>query len=168
MSAATSDISTAGGSTSRKASRSAPSAASRTDAAVGPARPVIRRNTENAQALLSHIDAQSPDIDEITLNSAESGFEPAAGAEKVDLTGGSSTNSRVPSGRWKTPHNVMELIAQANTLATGVLNGEVPLVVARTYASVGRTVAALVKSEIERRRYLDAPALDFPNEEVIE
>jgi hypothetical protein len=60
----------------------------------------------------------------------------------------------------------MELVAQANLLATQVLNGEVPLVVARTYASVGRTIAGLLKAEIDRRRFVDGDAITFPNKEV--
>ena len=168
MSDATSGTSTAGGSTRRKPFNPAPLVGGPIDEVVGPAVPATRLDTANAQRRPPVIDGVSPSTVEAIQSSAESGSEPAAGDEKVDLTAGSSMNLKSPSGRWKTPRDVMELIAQANTLATGVLNGEVPLSVARTYASVGRTVAALVKSEIERRRYLDRPTLDFPNEEVIE
>lgn len=67
--------------------------------------------------------------------------------------------------RWKQPRNAREFAAQANAVATMVLNGEMNLDAARTYSSVARTVAQALSSEVSRSRFLQAePSLELPGE----
>ena len=56
----------------------------------------------------------------------------------------------------------MAFAAQANQVATAILNGEVDLDVARTYASVARTVAQAMNTEVNRARlYETLPDLEL-------
>jgi len=59
----------------------------------------------------------------------------------------------VPStGHWAVPVDPMTFAYQANKVATAILNGEIDLDVARTYASVARTVAQAMNTEVNRAR----------------
>jgi len=62
-----------------------------------------------------------------------------------------------PSGsnkRWRTPKTVKEFAAQVNTVATMVLNGEMPEETAKIYASQARVVAQAISSEVTRARFV--------------
>lgn len=79
-----------------------------------------------------------------------------------------STSSDEPSNvsivRYKAPRNVREFAAQANLIATAVLNGKIDLETARTYSSIARTVAQAITAETTRARFLKAaPDLTFPD-----
>ena len=54
--------------------------------------------------------------------------------------------------RWVVPVDPMTFAYQANKVATAILNGEIDLDVARTYASVARTVAQAMNTEVNRAR----------------
>lgn len=70
-----------------------------------------------------------------------------------------SSDSKRP---WPVPRSVREFTAQANRVATRVLNGEIDLETARVFSSIARTVAQTVSSETVRARMLrQAPDLDF-------
>ncbi len=75
-------------------------------------------------------------------------------------------NSGEPSSgltrRWRQPRNVREFAAQANAVATMVLNGNIELEAARAYSSVARTVAQAMSTEVSRSRFIRSePSLDL-------
>lgn len=66
---------------------------------------------------------------------------------------------------FKRPRTAMEFAAQANRVATMILNGEMDVETGRLYSSVARTVAQSLSSEVSRARYLQhEPDLTFPEE----
>lgn len=73
-------------------------------------------------------------------------------------TSPTSKNSDEPSSgstrRWRQPRNVREFAAQANAVATMVLNGDMPTDTARTYSSVARTVAQAMSTEVSKARFV--------------
>ena len=75
-----------------------------------------------------------------------------------------------PSTRhWATPRTAMDFAAQANKVATMILNGEIDVDTGRLYSSVARTVAQALSTEVSRARYLqNEPNLTFPEEVEIE
>lgn len=59
----------------------------------------------------------------------------------------------------------MEFAAQANAVATLLLNGEIDLETARTYSSVARTVAQAMSTEVSRARFIQSePSLVLDGE----
>ena len=64
----------------------------------------------------------------------------------------SSEPSLPSTGHWAEPIDPMTFAAQANAVATGVLNGTIDLDTARTYAAVARTVAQAMNTEVNRAR----------------
>lgn len=100
---------------------------------------------------------------------------PSTGSGATDTKSGSvsasptSRTSDAPSSgstrRWRQPRNVREFAAQANAVATMVLNGTMDLESARTYSSVARTVAQAMSTEVSRARFVAIePSLDLPND----
>lgn len=91
----------------------------------------------------------------ITTNSASE-----SGSLTFVTSGGPS---RPSTGPYRLPKTVREFAALANVVATGVLNGQVDLEVARTYSSIARTVAQAITAETTRARFLKTePDLTFP------
>lgn len=94
-----------------------------------------------------------------------------SGSEDGDSAGEStSTRTSTRSGkrakpsskRWRKPANVKEFASQVNEVATLVLNGELDIDQARTYASLARVVAQTVSVEVTRSRFLkEIPDLEF-------
>lgn len=75
----------------------------------------------------------------------------------------SSTSSR----RWRKPSNVRGLAGQINEVATLVLNGEINMDTARTYATLARTVAQAMSLEVTRSRFLkEMPDLSIEEDEL--
>lgn len=73
--------------------------------------------------------------------------------------------SAASSKRWRSPGSAMAFAAQANMVATLVLNGEIDLDTARTYASVARTVAQAMSTEVSRARFVQSiPQLDLSSD----
>lgn len=63
---------------------------------------------------------------------------------------------------WPTPTNVREFAAQANKIATMVLNNEIDMDKARTFATLARVVTQAASIEVTRSRFLkEAPDLSL-------
>ena len=82
--------------------------------------------------------------------------------------GGSPTSkpsappSTLSTRRWRSPRSAMEFAAQANAVATMVLNGDIDLDKARTYSAVARTVAQAMSTEVSRARFVQSePSLSL-------
>lgn len=91
---------------------------------------------------------------------------PAAGSTGPASGRPSSKPSDPPSSgstrHWRSPGSAMAFAAQANMVATQVLNGEIDLDTARTYASVARTVAQAMSTEVSRARFVQSvPQLEL-------
>lgn len=69
-----------------------------------------------------------------------------------------STPSEQPlsslSKPWRKPKTIREFAAQANAIATMVLNGEIDIETARNYASLARVVSQTASIEVTRARFL--------------
>lgn len=79
----------------------------------------------------------------------------------------SGAPSKPSTPRFNQPKNVREFAAQANRVATAILNNEIDLDTARAYSAVARTVAQAVTAQTVHARFLKtAPDLDFPEEEA--
>lgn len=67
-----------------------------------------------------------------------------------------SGNSEKPSSgsTWSQPKDIKQLAAQANKVATMLLNNNIDLEVARSYSAIIRTVAQAVTAETQRARFL--------------
>lgn len=63
------------------------------------------------------------------------------------------------AGHWATPVDLMGLVAQSNELATMILNGDADIALARAYADVTKVIASLLRTEIERRRFVGGDPL---------
>lgn len=101
------------------------------------------------------------------LPSAGSGSSDTGSASgKASPTSKPSERPSKPSTRrWRQPSNVREFAAQANAVATMVLNGEIDVDAARSYSSVARTVAQAMSTEVSRSRFLQTePSLDIPSD----
>lgn len=74
-----------------------------------------------------------------------------------------SSDSKQP---WSRPSNIKEFAAQANKVATMVLNGEIDLEAARLFASLGRVVTQATSLEVTRGRFLkEEPNLSLEEKE---
>lgn len=81
-----------------------------------------------------------------------------------------STNSDEQSSGsnkpWRQPTNIKQLAAQANNIATKVLNGGIDLETAKLYVSLARVVAHATSLEVTRGRFLkEMPDLDLAEDE---
>lgn len=72
------------------------------------------------------------------------------------------TNSGGPSNtlkrRFKQPTTPLQLAAQANAVATALLNGTIDLEVARAYGTIARTSAQAMGIEVQTGRFLKTPS----------
>ena len=80
-----------------------------------------------------------------------------------------STNSSLPTNgskrHWQQPTTVRQFASQVNAVATRVLNGEIDMDVARTYASLTRVLAQAISVDVTRSRFLQqAPDLSLDDE----
>lgn len=87
-------------------------------------------------------------------------------AAPTSMSQTNSSNSEGPSSvsneSWRTPGSVREFAAQANRVATMVLNGEIDKETARTYSTLARVVAQAASIEVTRARFLkEAPDLSL-------
>lgn len=101
-----------------------------------------------------------------TPTSSDAGDDTPTGADAASPSPTSSTSFDGPvkhsTEPWRTPTDVMELVAQANALATEVLNGTVEITAVRAYADVTHVISSLLRTELERRRFTGNPRLVFP------
>jgi hypothetical protein len=73
--------------------------------------------------------------------------------------------SNVSKKRWPVPKSARDVAAQANLVATMVLNGELTLEQGRVYASTARLVAQALTVELSRSRIIsDVPDLSLTYE----
>jgi hypothetical protein len=82
----------------------------------------------------------------------------AIGSSGSASTTPTSAPSELPtngsSKHWRKPRDAKGFAAQANEVATMILNGEIDLDVARVYSGVSRTMAQVLSAEVYRARYL--------------
>jgi hypothetical protein len=70
--------------------------------------------------------------------------------------------------RWRRPKDAAAFAAQANSVATMILNGELDLDTARTYSGVARTMAQVLSAEVYRARFLQqAPDLSLEEDDEV-
>jgi hypothetical protein len=107
--------------------------------------------------MASETPKNGPDGSEITESASDSTFPTSKTSDEP-----SSDSMR----RWKRPDSVREFAAQANTVATSLLNGEMNLDVARTYSSLARGIAQMMSIEVTRARFLKTePILEFDDDD---
>lgn len=127
-----------------------------TDAVARHVRGAISVSTGTAQVSATSTAEPSPLTRKRTRSSAASGSTTTA----LVSAGGTpiSERSGVPSngskGPWRKPRDAKTFAAQANEVATMILNGEIDLDVARTYSGVARTMAQVLSAEVYRARFL--------------
>lgn len=93
-------------------------------------------------------------VDMSTVQPLGSALPAASGSGASDLPtsskpGSPSSDSRT---RWSKPSNAAMLAAQANDVATRVLNGDIELEVAARYASTARVAVSAMNIEVQRAR----------------
>lgn len=102
-------------------------------------------------------DAKSANTNETITTSGSDGPVPgdsAPGATCPPNCGPSAAPSSGSKRRWRKPRTVKEVTAQATTVATMLLNGEIDLETARAYSGLARTMAQTVTAELMRARFL--------------
>ena len=127
----------------------------RTNEGAAPAQDVINTNTASGRRLARVIAAQSRRIKNATPSSDSSGSTTTSPAS-VGTTPISKPSGLPSSGsteHWPVPKNARQFAAQANRVATLILNNEIELEVARTYSAVARTAAQMLTAEVQRARY---------------
>lgn len=78
-------------------------------------------------------------------------------------SGEPSSGSKV---RWRRPKNVREFAAQANSVATMMLNGDLDIDTARAYSSIARGIAQMMSINVTRARFLKTePILEFDQDD---
>jgi hypothetical protein len=103
-----------------------------------------------------------------STDSGDSGGRRASGSAPPNSRS-SAPPSTGSSRRWRAPDNARQFAAQANRVATMVLNGEMDVDTARLYSAVARTVAQALSTEVSRSRFLaQAPDLTLEDEDVFE
>lgn len=100
-------------------------------------------------------------IDKIGTSSSNDG-DKRADEQPLSTSESSEKPSNDSSKLWKAPKNIKEFAAQANLVATQVLNGEIDIDTARTYSAIARTVAQAVNTELGKARITQQePDTDF-------
>lgn len=113
------------------------------------------------------IENESPNTSAETQKSGESGSETTESeSEPVFPTSRRSGEpSRDSKVRWRKPRNVREFAAQANSVATMMLNGEIDIDTARAYSSIARGIAQMMSINVTRARFLkEEPILEFDDD----
>lgn len=80
--------------------------------------------------------------------------EPAPATPSTPMSMPSEEQSSTSNKRYRKPRTIREFAAQANEIATLVLNGEIDLETARNYASLARVVSQTASIEVTRARFL--------------
>ena len=98
--------------------------------------------------------ATPPETPKSTASGLDAGSSaPPDGDQTSKPSAPPSTSS---TRRWRSPRSAMEFAAQANAVATMVLNGDIELETARTYSAVARTVAQAMSTEVSRARFVQS------------
>ena len=150
----------------------APTAAGRPDQEAGSAAAATSGSTgtpsQDADTTTMRSSLTTPGtLTSIGYGVADGSSAPASSSPKTSST--SDGRSRPSTRHWRQPTSVRAFAAQANAVATMVLNGEMDLESARVYSAVARTVAQSMSTEVTRSRFLQTePDLDIPTDEVFE
>lgn len=102
-----------------------------------------------------------------TGRSASSGSTTTASASAgtTPTSPASEPPSSESSKQWRKPRDAKSFAAQANEVATLILNGAIDLDVARAYSGVARTMAQVLSAEVYRARFLQQePNLSLEDE----
>lgn len=104
---------------------------------------------------------------QIPISDADGSKTTESASDNESLTSRPSAKpSTALKRRWKRPRNVREFAAQANAVATMLLNGDLDIDTARTYSSLARGVAQMMSINVTRARFLkEEPVLDFDEDE---
>jgi hypothetical protein len=140
----------------------------RTGAAGGTARHATSDATDSDRKPTRRTSGGSRHTSAATTRSGVSGST-AGGSASVGAsrTSNPSEPPSTPSMRqWRKPKDAAAFAAQANRVATMILNGEIDLDTARTYSGVARTMAQVLSAEVYRARFLQqAPDLNLDDDD---
>lgn len=95
-------------------------------------------------------DPSPPTNDESTGTSDSA--ESTSSSRKTSKTSGARTSSS--SKHWRQPTDARELAAQTNMVATMLLNNEIDVDTARTYAALSRVIAQVLSVTVTRARFV--------------
>lgn len=128
-----------------------------------------------------HTERRSNDTSSATQRSGSSGSAATSSgpvptsAEELptqssQATSGSSGEASGGSTRhWRTPRSAREFSAQANRVATMLLNGEIDRDLVQQYSAVARTMVQAISAEVYRARILkEVPDLGLSDEELFD
>lgn len=95
--------------------------------------------------------------------------EPNIESEHTFMSRKNSKTSDAPSSdskpHWDSPRNIKQFAIQANKVATMVLNGDIDMETARTFATLARVVAQATSIEVTKARFLkESPDLELEDE----
>ena len=121
---------------------------------------VIKETTEKTLRIGGNIVAQSNDTKQPTRTKESSGSITTAPKPEGTYPP-NSTNSDGPASssnkQWRQPRSAREFASQANAVATMLLNGRLDLETARAYATLTRTIAQTLSTEVSKARFLEKP-----------
>lgn len=139
----------------------------KTDAAGGGARRATRGGTGNGRKPTRPTRDGSRDTSASTIGNGSPGnTDGERGLAGESLTSRHSERPSTPSTpQWRRPRDAKAFAAQANRVATMILNGEMDLDTARAYSGVARTMAQVLSAEVYRARFLQQePNLSLDDE----
>lgn len=120
-------------------------------------RPVVRRRSSE-RTLPTQPETQPSENSGSTTGRRASASESPTSKNSDEPVKGSKKH-------WRQPKTVREFAAQANAVATLILNGDIDEAPARQYTAIARTVAQAMSIEVARSRFLkEMPDLDFGEE----
>ena len=88
-----------------------------------------------------------------TQDTTESGDEKPSSTSRR-RSKNSEEQSSTSKQHWPMPRNVRQFAAQANAIATMLLNDQIDVMVAKTYAGIARVVTQAASIEVARSRFL--------------
>lgn len=115
----------------------------------------------------STLSASLPTKSGTRRNGASGSATTESGSDSTSLISKpSARRSSASTKRWRKPRNVREFAAQANEVATMMLNGDLDIDTARAYSSIARGIAQMMSINVTRARFLKTePVLDFDDDE---
>lgn len=95
--------------------------------------------------------ARSPQTNDASTDTSDSP-ETTSSSQKGSRNSGKRTSSSSKS--WRQPADAKELAAQTNMVATMLLNNEIDIDTARTYAALTRVIAQVLSVTVTRARFV--------------
>lgn len=132
------------------------------------ARHATNERTEETQNGDDSMPSESPTTNNGIQTSEDGGFVPTGyeWARSSRTFRPSDAPSSASTKRWRKPRNVREFAAQANEVATMMLNGDLDIDTARAYSSIARGIAQMMSINVTRARFLKTePVLDFEEDD---